>query len=115
MYKDADDIYHPIILDITAQRVDDPNTLQRFLGGRIDSESLVYAEPLKQKTFFQTRIVGLVSYLGDKKELMPILYLIQYMIFTFLNAQLIIFIRIVQIFLCHLFHPNERNYEIIYS
>jgi len=26
---------------------------------------------IKQKTFFQTRIVGLVSYLGDKKELMP--------------------------------------------
>jgi hypothetical protein len=36
-----------------------------------DSYFVTEKNEIKQKTFFQTRIVGMVSYLGDKKELMP--------------------------------------------
>lgn len=43
-----------------------PDTLKEFSSYFINSNNTI-----KNKEFFQSRIVGMVSYLGDKKELMP--------------------------------------------
>lgn len=43
-----------------------PDTLKEFSSYFINSNNTI-----KNKEFFQSRIIGMVSYLGDKKELMP--------------------------------------------